>query len=217
MNIWEKTFKKKKWGQYPPEDLIKFIKRTFKNKKNLKNIKILELGCGPGANVIFFSKEGFQIFGIDISPTAIKITKKKLDKKKRKNFFIGNFSNLPWKNNFFHGVVDNFSVYANDMKTIKLTYNEIHRVLKKKGFFFSKVWGLKTTGYGSGLKIEKNTFDRIKSGPCKNLGLSHFFSEKELSNLNSIFKINKIDRITYTDKFLSNQYFAEVLISQSFK
>ena len=50
------------------------------------------------------------------------------------------------------------------------TYFEVHRVLKNGSFFF-KVWGTKTLGYKSG-KIEKYTYNKIKFGPCKNMGIS---------------------------------------------
>ena len=44
---WEKLFKRD-WGKYPPEDLIRFIKRLKKNTKIKKKLKkILEIGCGP--------------------------------------------------------------------------------------------------------------------------------------------------------------------------
>ncbi len=216
INIWEKTFKKKKWGEYPPEDLIRFIRR-LKFKKKKSKIKILELGCGPGANVKFLIKEGFNVYGIDISKTAIQKARSKISKIKSKNFIVGNFKNIPWPDSYFDGVIDNFSLYANELKDIKRTYKEIHRVLKAKGFFFSKVWGTKTQGFQRGIKLEKNTFKDINIGPCKNLGISHFFTLNELTDLNSIFSNNTIDINNYTDKKISKNYFAQVYISQSIK
>jgi len=216
-NIWENIFKKKNWGKYPPEDLIRFIKRFKRNKKNLKNIKLLEVGCGPGANIDFLKKEGFDVYGIDMSPTAINKINLLLNKHDSKNFQIGSFSSLPWSNNFFDGVIDNFSIYANELSTISKTYNEIYRVVKKRGFFFSKVWGTKTQGYGTGKKIENSTFTNIKIGPCKGMGMSHFFTYSELKKMNKIYKINQIDKNCYTDKYVNKNFFVEIFISKSFK
>ena len=216
-NVWENIFKKKKWGEYPPEDLIRFIKRYKRNKKNLNQIKLLEVGCGPGANINFLKKEGFDVYGIDMSPTAISKINLSLSRNNKKNFQIGSFSSLPWPDNFFHGVIDNFSIYANEFNTISKTYNEIYRVVKKKGFFFSKVWGTRTQGCGTGKKIENSTFTNIKIGPCKDMGVSHFFTYKELKKMNKNYKINQIDKNYYTDKYLNKNFFVEIFISKSFK
>ena len=37
------------WGQYPPEALICWVARTFKETKSALNL--LEVGCGAGANL----------------------------------------------------------------------------------------------------------------------------------------------------------------------
>ena len=45
-------------------------------KKIKKRLKILEVGCGTGANLSFFIEEGFNTYGIDGSKVAIKLAKK---------------------------------------------------------------------------------------------------------------------------------------------
>ena len=219
-NIWEDIYNTRngKWGDFPPEDLIRFIRRyKIKNKNKKKKIKILELGCGPGANIKFLKAENFDVYGIDISKRAILEIKKKVLKSSKKNFVVGDFEILPWKNLYFDGVIDNFSLYANKTDKIKKTYLEVKRVLKKKGFFFSKVWGTKTLGFNNGIKIEKNTFTNIKNGPCQNMGISHFFTYKELKKFNNTFSKSLIDINNYTEKTRSKNYFVEIFISQSFK
>lgn len=147
-NVWEKIFNSRngQWSDYPPEDLIRFIKR-FKSKCSIKKPKLLELGCGPGSNINFFIKEGFEVFGIDLSKTAISVIKKKAGTTYKKNFKIGNFIKLPWSQEYFDGVIDNFSIYANKKNDIQQTYLEIKRVLKNKGFFFFKSLGNKNSWF----------------------------------------------------------------------
>ena len=55
---WDKIFKDNEWGKYPCEELIRFISRKF-HGKNRKIIKILEVGCGAGANIWFYQR-GFR-------------------------------------------------------------------------------------------------------------------------------------------------------------
>ena len=71
--------------------VIRFIANKYE-KKDKKRLKILEVGCGTGANLSFFIEEGFNTYGIDGSKVAIKLAKKKLKKeKKNQNFLLGIF------------------------------------------------------------------------------------------------------------------------------
>ncbi|MDE2589481.1 MAG: class I SAM-dependent methyltransferase, partial [Patescibacteria group bacterium] len=67
---------------YPGEAVVKFSARYLKRRTGIKtwqkkrNVKrVLDAGCGNGRHVIFFSEQGFDVYGIDISNDAIKIAK----------------------------------------------------------------------------------------------------------------------------------------------
>ena len=45
--------------------------------KNLNGKDVLDLGCGPGRDSLFFKNQGFNPFCIDISPVIIKMCKEK--------------------------------------------------------------------------------------------------------------------------------------------
>ena len=74
---WEKVFKENEWGKYPDENFIRFLARNF-YKKDRKNIRILEIGCGPGANIWYMAREGFDVYGIDGSSIAIERARTRL-------------------------------------------------------------------------------------------------------------------------------------------
>lgn len=63
-NIWNSVFKNQEWGKYPSEDLIRFIARNFYSIKNRLDVKVLEIGCGPGANIWFLAREGFSFVAL---------------------------------------------------------------------------------------------------------------------------------------------------------
>ena len=83
VNTWETIYSKNKNYRtlYPYDEVVTFI---YQNKEKKRNIKILELGCGTGNNVIFFSEIGFDVYGIDMSKTAIDYCKKRLKEKNLK-------------------------------------------------------------------------------------------------------------------------------------
>jgi cyclopropane fatty-acyl-phospholipid synthase-like methyltransferase len=54
--------------------LVLYLKILSKNYFR-KEIKILELGFGTGANLWFAAREGFSVFGVEGSKTAVSIAK----------------------------------------------------------------------------------------------------------------------------------------------
>lgn len=67
----------------PPELLVDFLKQ-----KQIAPCKGVDLGCGPGNYAIYLAKNGFEMTGVDISPTAIKIARQKSAKKEADAAFL---------------------------------------------------------------------------------------------------------------------------------
>jgi ubiquinone/menaquinone biosynthesis C-methylase UbiE len=61
--------------------------------------RILEVGCGTGAHLLFFQREGFAIAGVDISPPILRVARQKLGEKVLLG--LGDAENLPFKNKSF--------------------------------------------------------------------------------------------------------------------
>lgn len=163
-NFFESDYKKygnRAQREYPNTELISFIKTKIKKKRGAKKIKILELGCGTGANLWMLSKEKLISYGIDNSKTAIKICKKILDEKKLvAKLFLGSMTNLPFKNNYFDVIVDivsmqNFSYYNH-----QITWRSIYKCLKPGGYFFSFHLGQNSTSFKELKKNKKRLIDK---------------------------------------------------------
>lgn len=202
--VWEELFSSRDWGKYPPEDLIRFMARNFKSAEKRIQSTILEVGCGTGANVWFLCKEGFNVFGIDSSETGIKLAKDKVSQMGLArddtvlDLRVGNFVKLPWEDGSVDAVIDIFAIYANPPSVIQQVIKEIYRVLRPGGLFYSKLWGTETTGYGSGARLDRNTFDEIQIGPCAGMGVSCFFDIEEITETFDLFVFDNIQRVTKT-------------------
>lgn len=94
-----------------------------------KNKKILEVGIGDGFPYAdTFDKMGYSVYGIDISPYFVSMVKKQLP-----NVIVslGDAHNLPFPDNFFHGVYCiRSSWYFHDLEK---AINEMIRVVMRNG------------------------------------------------------------------------------------
>ena len=217
---WEQKFRSQKWGRYPPEDLVRFMARNFPENKN--KVNVLEVGCGPGANIWYLHREGYHVSAIDISKTAIQQAHARIADETKVydtsslDLRDGNFCELPWKDNNFDVVIDIFALYANKISVIENALQEIHRVLKDKGRLYTKLWGKETTGYNKGKLLEKDTFDDISEGPCFNMGITHFFDQKTVQDVfGEFFFVDVVDVVKRTD--IHKGYFIEELHCQMTK
>lgn len=126
---------------YPNESLIQFIASRFfaLSNSDRRNIRILEVGCGSGANLWMLSKEGFDTFGLDSSEEGISLAVHHLQEKwgVTADIRLGRFDNLPFAAHFFDAVVDVVSMQHVDLDQSHQALQEVNRVLKVNGAFFS--------------------------------------------------------------------------------
>lgn len=91
--------------------------------------KVLDVGCGNGWVLSKYAKCGARVSGIDISDTAVRISKKRFKLFGLKGeFFVGDAENLPFPADTFDAVTS-MGVLHHTPDT-KKAVNEIHRVLK---------------------------------------------------------------------------------------
>jgi len=104
---------------------------TFKLIGNVKNKKILDLGCGPGFYLKHFRKRGAKVKGIDLSPELLKFAKLQ---NPSTEIILGDITKkLPYKNAEFDIV--NSSLVLGHIKNWRNILKEVHRILKKNGIF----------------------------------------------------------------------------------
>jgi len=202
---WEQLFAQRAWGAYPPEELVRFIARNFRMVPDRAQIRVLEIGCGPGPNIWYLVREGYTVAGIDGSPTAVLQAARRLESEglpsglPQVDLKVGDFISLPWPDESFDAVVDVAALYANPMKKIKAVVAEVRRVLKPGGLFFSKMFADQTTGSQTGCMIEPGTVLQPTEGPCSGNEIAHFFAREEVQDVFSRFDGLEVDQVHRTD------------------
>lgn len=126
--------------KYPNEELCRFIGRRFSNVSLPMRckIKVLETGCGAGANLWMLAKEGFKTYGIDFCQGAITLAGQVLaEHDLNAELSVQDMETLTFSENYFDVVVDVFS--SNCLSAIQGEnyIKSVSKVLKKDGVFFS--------------------------------------------------------------------------------
>lgn len=189
--IWEETHSTRGWSRYPNEELVRFIGSNFFRipREDRKKIRILELGIGQGANVWFLLRENFDVYGIDISKSAIKKTFKRLKDENlfnvelEKHLKVGDIRKLPFDNENFDVVIDIATTWYVSYTEHNKAYKEILRILKKNGLFFT--WHVLKDSWGDdGINyIDKDTKKNVTEGPLSNTGIQYFAKYEDLIDL----------------------------------
>ena len=195
MKQWDKIFKKHGKVFLKPQEDISKISKIFKKNK-IKSI--LDLGCGTGRHIIYFTKKKFDVYGIDVARKGIDITRAWLKKEKiRARLKIGSiYKRLPYRDNFFDAVISTQVIHHAKIENIRKVIKEIERILKPGGLIFVTV-----SKKGSKKEIPKDKIWKIKFiAPRTFIPLSHdekglihyWFSKKLLRKEFKNFKIYDI-------------------------
>lgn len=199
---WEELFSSRSWGKYPSEIIVSEISRRFARERDPRQIKIADIGCGPGASTWFLAREGFSVYSIDGSPSAIQQCKLRLSEASLEatDLRVGDFCQaLPWADGTFDAVIDVAALYANPLESSANALKEILRVLKPKGFFLSICFSTATWGYGKGPKgITPHSFLNIEEGPLGEKGYVQFFDDELLRSHYGCFAELEIERSSRT-------------------
>lgn len=201
--MWEKLHQELVWGEYPSEEVIRFIARNYYQKKR-NQIKILDMGCGSGAIAWYLVREGFNTYGYDGSKTAIeKVENRFKEEQLTGSFRVADANDTGYEPEYFDCVIDSAMLYANMLSDIKTILGETYRILKPGGKFFSTgLFCVGMLGFGTGEKLEENTFYELEIGNLAHRGTAHFFEKEEIIKLWSAagFKNLKLDYLYRTDR-----------------
>jgi len=176
-----------------PVPFVITVLPTFKAYK-IKNV--LDLGCGMGRHCIYLAKDGFEVVGVDVSESALRMANAWVRKERLTNvtFMRGTMTNIPFRNHHFGAVISVSVIHHAIKKDIVKTINEVYRVLKKNGIFFTNLASVKDPRYGSGQKVEDGTFRILEAFEEKRFEeLHHFFTKEEASELLSRFTKAKVE------------------------
>ena len=115
------------------------LKGTYDNCR-----KVLDAGCGGGRNLVYFLKNGYEVYGIDPNPTAIEAVKELSGRLSpgnlSTNFKVAVAENIPFEDDYFDLVISSAVLhFAADEAHFDSMLQSMWRVLKPGGYLFARL------------------------------------------------------------------------------
>jgi ubiquinone/menaquinone biosynthesis C-methylase UbiE len=133
-NYWDLAYKNRDFEHwelnYPSPELVTIVAAGTLRK----NSTILDVGCGGGLDAIFLAQCGFDVIGMDISSTALRIAERRANEAHVKvNWCLGNVLDLPVENATVDLITDRGLFHLIEDDDRPKYSSELHRVLKLHG------------------------------------------------------------------------------------
>jgi SAM-dependent methyltransferase len=154
--------------------------------------KILDLGCGDGRHLRYFSELGYQLYGFDISPTALHLAEDWLHTDGLSTeLACGDMTALPWPTDFFDALVSVQVLNHGYLEEIEAAIDETYRVLKPLGWFYLCLQTGPPPDPNDDPSLQNlapNTYANVSDD--EGIGVPHYyFSERELLEAFSCFNL----------------------------
>lgn len=120
-------------------------------QKEFPQGKLLDLGCGNGWLSVYFAQRGFDVTGIDSSPTAIEEAEENVTKEGLQNVTIqlGDALDFPYEADNFDIVFDRGLLHHIPESDWNRYQQGLLKVLKRGGLFYLAVFSDKSVKHGA--------------------------------------------------------------------
>jgi SAM-dependent methyltransferase len=185
MTLWNAVFASREWGRWPAESVVRIMARARRQLGD--DVDVLEIGCGPGAQLWFLEREGMNAFGADISPVGLNVARDRLaDEHLPARLAVADAARLPFRDSAFDIVLEVESFYFMHESVAPDLWREAARVLRPGGRFVSVAFSRTTASCLRGARpTGDRTFVDADDGPFAGLGTVCLASEDDIRNLSA--------------------------------
>jgi SAM-dependent methyltransferase len=137
---------------------------------------VLDLGCGTGRHLTYLGHEGFILWGTDIAPNGLAVSRARLEGGwLPARLALSTMDLLPFASSAFDAVLSTHVLYHATRAGMLDALSEIVRVLRPDGLFAGTFLSTRTWKYGEGDSLEPHTFVQ-RRGP--EAGVPHHYCDE---------------------------------------
>lgn len=183
-SIWEPLYAAGRHDNHWPWDAVVTFLAQAEQFLGTNELRVLEVGCGTGSNLLAAKGRGHSVAGIDVSKTAIATARERLGISSETDLHVGDFTLLPWLDSSFDIVIDRGALYCATPDQLRDAVVEITRVLERGGLFYFNPYS--TTHSDSALASDQGDLRHLEqadSGMFQGLGGGTFVSPRGARSL----------------------------------
>lgn len=160
----------------------------------LEHLHWLDLGCGDGRHLVYLAQRGWQVLGLDLAMWGLRRAGERLMLDDLPTMLTyGDIRNLPLANASLDGIISIQVIHHQLLSDIRVTFTEIHRVLRSGGLMLVSLPKYPPENWKQGRyqEIEPRTYIPLEGFEQ---GLPHhFFEQAEVLDCLAGFSIQKLE------------------------
>jgi SAM-dependent methyltransferase len=178
-DVWDRIFRERAWGRWPAEEVVRAVARLGRS-----GLRVLEVGCGAGAQLWYLAHEGHRPVGLDFAPAALDQARDRLAAEDvRVPLVRGDARRLPYAAGSFDLVLDVEAWSCLPADGATSAWREAARVLAPEGRLVSIGFTAATSGTDSGTRVDGHTVLDLREGPLADLGTISLLDEARVRML----------------------------------
>ena len=182
--VWEEKYAGGHAQRYPWDLVVSFVYRHRPAGRKNGDIRILEVGCGTGANLWFAAREGFSVSGIDASQSAIRYARQRFQGEGLEgDLRVGDFTRMPFASGTFDLVIDRAAITCCGFSAGKKAVEEVRRVLADEGKFLFNAYSRRHLSAVSGKPGGDGLITGIRCGKLVGFGQLCFYGKADITSL----------------------------------
>jgi SAM-dependent methyltransferase len=182
-----------------PVEPLPWVEQCLPALQSARVSNVLDLGCGTGRHLTFLGRQGFSIWGMDIAPNGIEISRRRLESEGQPvRLLLAAMHTVPFATGPFDAVLSIHVLYHASRAGMQSSMAEIGRVLRPGGLFIGTLLSTRTWKYGEGEMLEPQTYVQPR-GPEAGVP-HHYCDEAEARSLLSGFSLLELHLDEFSDE-----------------
>ena len=191
---WEEAYENSQVDMLWDHEAAKFLKQKARELKDMNVTRILDAGCGDARNMIYYLKEGYNVVGVDVSPTALNRAFRNISVAGQQRFCLVRSDLKRVASIFPAGIFDAIICWdtLGQLEKSRRVLTGFKKLLRNSGYFIVNVPNIVDSTFGEGRPAGHNEFIYKDT-------LFKFYTEDDFRKLLTGFELIEFLRLQWQD------------------